>query len=470
MGADDATTVRLCGPLGVELSGRHAVLPGRQGRLAFAYLVVNRRRAVGRDELIELLWPQSLPADPGEALSALLSRVRRTVGADVLRGRRELELVLPSGRGSTSRPRWTPPSAPTRRSRPATRSARGAPPQRVWRSPAAASWPATRRRGRRIAAARSPSCGCARWRRWRPPASRSEAIGSPTPSAPRARRSRPRRFARAATGCSWRRSPGAATSAEALRAYDDLRVLLRDELGTAPGADVQALHRRLLDPTLPPGMEAPLAEAPSREARRLVTVLCAELTQLATPLDPEELRPVEAEAQRHACAVVEGFGATAHALSAGTLVAVFGAPVAHEDDAERAVRAGLRICELGLAGRAGVASGEAIVALGGPQAGTATGGMTSAAVALQRIAPPGGTRSTPPRATRPPTRCASSRSPGPRPPGAPPGSPGAAARHALRRPRPRAGAAARAARATLSRAPAAPGHHHRRGRGSARPG
>ena len=73
-------------------------------------------------------------------------------------------------------------------------------------------------------------------------------------------------------------------------------------------------------------------------------------------------------------------------------MAVFGAPVAHEDDAERAVRAGLRICELGLAGRAGVASGEAIVALGGPRGGRARpGGMTSAAVALQRVAPPGGT-------------------------------------------------------------------------------
>ena len=51
MGADGATTVRLCGPLGVELAGREVVLPGRQGRLAFAYLVVNRRRAVARDEL-----------------------------------------------------------------------------------------------------------------------------------------------------------------------------------------------------------------------------------------------------------------------------------------------------------------------------------------------------------------------------------------------------------------------------------
>jgi DNA-binding SARP family transcriptional activator len=95
MAADGATTVRLCGPLGLELSGREATLPGRQGRLAFAYLVVNRRRAVARDELVELLWPQRLPADPGEALSALLSRVRRAVGADVLTGRRELELALP---------------------------------------------------------------------------------------------------------------------------------------------------------------------------------------------------------------------------------------------------------------------------------------------------------------------------------------------------------------------------------------
>ena len=46
---------------------------------------------------------------------------------------------------------------------------------------------------------------------------------------------------------------GRGNVAEALRAYDDLRVLLRDELGTAPGADVQALHRRLLDPTSHPG-------------------------------------------------------------------------------------------------------------------------------------------------------------------------------------------------------------------------
>ena len=59
MSAAARTTVRLCGPLRVELEGREVVPPGRQGRLLFACLVVNRRRGVARDELIELLWPGS---------------------------------------------------------------------------------------------------------------------------------------------------------------------------------------------------------------------------------------------------------------------------------------------------------------------------------------------------------------------------------------------------------------------------
>src|SRR5215204_3186009 len=86
--------IRLCGPLAVALEGREAEPPGRQGRLLLAYLTVNRARASSRDELIDLLWPQRPPADPGEALSALLSRLRRTLGAHVLPGRRELVLVL----------------------------------------------------------------------------------------------------------------------------------------------------------------------------------------------------------------------------------------------------------------------------------------------------------------------------------------------------------------------------------------
>jgi len=82
-------------------------------------------------------------------------------------------------------------------------------------------------------------------------------------------------------------------------------------------------------------------------------------------------------------------------------MAVFGAPVAHGDDAERAVRAGLRVLEgidglnsehgLDLAARAAVNTGEAIVSLGaaGDGGALATGDVVNTASRLQSAAPPG---------------------------------------------------------------------------------
>ena len=51
--------IRLCGPLTASLSGRpvESALPSRQGRELFALLVLERRRAVAREELIDALWP-----------------------------------------------------------------------------------------------------------------------------------------------------------------------------------------------------------------------------------------------------------------------------------------------------------------------------------------------------------------------------------------------------------------------------
>jgi len=56
-------------------------LRGRQGRLAFAYLVSERDRPVSRDELIELLWPDRTPPAFEVALSALLSKLRAMLAA-----------------------------------------------------------------------------------------------------------------------------------------------------------------------------------------------------------------------------------------------------------------------------------------------------------------------------------------------------------------------------------------------------
>ena len=93
---DEGWDIRLCGPVLVEANGHRldAGLPGRQGRLLFAYLVLNRSRGCPRDELIDALWPEGPPAAADSALSALLSKLRRALGEGVLTGRGELRLQL----------------------------------------------------------------------------------------------------------------------------------------------------------------------------------------------------------------------------------------------------------------------------------------------------------------------------------------------------------------------------------------
>jgi DNA-binding SARP family transcriptional activator len=69
-------------------------LPGRQGRLLFAYLAVNRDRVATRDELAEALWPRELPSAPDLALSALLSKLRRLLPDGAVGGRSAIRLEL----------------------------------------------------------------------------------------------------------------------------------------------------------------------------------------------------------------------------------------------------------------------------------------------------------------------------------------------------------------------------------------
>jgi DNA-binding SARP family transcriptional activator len=91
------TLVQLCGRFIVDLEGRRveAALPGRQGRLLFAYLVLNRDRPLARSEVVEAVWSRQLPRDPADALAALLSKVRAVLGNRYLEGRGDLTLVLP---------------------------------------------------------------------------------------------------------------------------------------------------------------------------------------------------------------------------------------------------------------------------------------------------------------------------------------------------------------------------------------
>jgi len=85
-----------------------------------------------------------------------------------------------------------------------------------------------------------------------------------------------------------------------------------------------------------------------RDERRVVTALFADLvgsTSLGERLEPEELKLVVGEAVARIVAAVEAYGGTVKDLAGDGVLALFGAPVAHEDDPERAVRTGLRIVD-----------------------------------------------------------------------------------------------------------------------------
>jgi DNA-binding SARP family transcriptional activator len=91
--------IQVCGRIAVEREGRRVegALPGPQGRLGFAYLIVHRHRPVTRDELADALWDDAPPERSERGLSALLSKLRRVLGPDALDGTTSLHVRLPQG-------------------------------------------------------------------------------------------------------------------------------------------------------------------------------------------------------------------------------------------------------------------------------------------------------------------------------------------------------------------------------------
>jgi DNA-binding SARP family transcriptional activator len=86
--------VQLCGRLVIEADGQRIdqKLPGRQGRLLFGYLVMNDDRPLTRDELLAAAWGDG-PVPDGDVLSPLLSKLRRVVGSDRIQGRSEVRFI-----------------------------------------------------------------------------------------------------------------------------------------------------------------------------------------------------------------------------------------------------------------------------------------------------------------------------------------------------------------------------------------
>jgi SARP family transcriptional regulator, regulator of embCAB operon len=243
--------VQLCGRFVVWLEGRRVdhALPGANGRLLLAYLVLNRLRRMDRDELLTAVYGEDAPPDHQPRLSVLLSKLRRAVGPDVLCGRSEIELVLPRdafvdveaafealhrAQSHVANREWAEAWGPSGvayhvASRPLLQGH-----DRQWLD----EW------RRRLDEVRLSGLECFAAAR----------LGLGGPSLPQAEECGRRLiqlapFRETGYRILMEALEQRGNTAEALLAYDRLRVLLHDELGVAPSPAVQSVHRRLLGTT-----------------------------------------------------------------------------------------------------------------------------------------------------------------------------------------------------------------------------
>ena len=239
------TRIHLCGRLTAEVDGRRIEddLPGRQGRLLFAYLAVNRLRPAPRAELVDALWGDDAPASPDAALSALLSKLRKLVR---LEGRSDVRMLLADAAwldvDAAQEALHRAEAAAARGDLPGAYS-----PARVAQHVAArellpaeqAPWVEELRRrlegvylrGLELVAESSLAIG-----------------GSEVDTAARAARALVERAPFRETGYRLLMQvlDAQGNRAEALQLYERLRLVLRDELGATPSQRTQDLHRLFL--------------------------------------------------------------------------------------------------------------------------------------------------------------------------------------------------------------------------------
>ena len=264
----EGTRIELCGRLRLHLGGeqREAALRGRQGRLLFAYLVLHRGRPVRRDELVEALWAGEGAPPSDTALAPVLSRLRGALAPGSIEGRDQVTLVLPE-------PVWIDveaAAAELERARAALREADLAAAASAAREAAALAEPGLLP-GFEAPWLDGPRADLRDLRVEALEVAAEAGLGLGGPDLPPAEAD-----ARAAVAASPYRESARAVLirvlqargniAEALLAFEDVRTLLRDELGTSPGPELLALHEQLLHPqaaapatVVPPPAAAPAA-------------------------------------------------------------------------------------------------------------------------------------------------------------------------------------------------------------------
>ena len=380
---------RILGPLEVWDRGGTIELPRRKQRALLVFLLLRAGETVSTDALIEALWGEGAPRTARASLQNTVAQLRRLLGPGVVAsepGGYRLEVVSEQ----VDLGRFERLTAEARSGVAAERAERLREALGLWRGPPLAELvyePFAAQEVARLEELRTAAyedlidaelaCGGGG-----DLVAELEALVAEHPFRERFRAQLMLALYRAGR------------QAEALDAYRAARRTLVDELGIEPGAPLSELEQAILrqDASLAPAAPAQRPSAhPPEERRKTVTVLFADL-EAHEAIDPELLREATIDALGRVRDVLEAHGATIEQRAGDEVMAVFGIPQAHEDDALRATRAGLELVanrDAKVELHIGVETGEVLAGADDTGHGFATGSAVTVAKRLREHAGPG---------------------------------------------------------------------------------
>ena len=395
--------LRLLGPLELLRAGTPVALGGAKPRALLAVLALDLGHVVSVDRIVEALWPADTPESAAHAVQVYVSQLRKALGPII--ATRSPGYVLELGRGCVdvhvfarlaeegrqALRAGSPESAETE-----LREALA-----LWRGPALADFlyepfaqtEISRLEEMRTVVLEERIVADLALGRHAELVSELEALVQAQPL-----RERPRAQLMLALYRSGRQ-------ADALAAYRAARETLVEELGVDPGHELKELEAAILrqDESLLLD-EAPLAR-PAMQFRRLVTILFVDVVEsmaLAEKLDPEALGRVLRRYFETVSAALTRHGGTVEKYAGDAVMAAFGIPVSHEDDALRAARAALdvqagiaalneqlgREHDVGLEIRIGIEAGEVVATPTDTRQRLVTGEAVGLAAKLEQAAAP----------------------------------------------------------------------------------
>jgi DNA-binding SARP family transcriptional activator len=350
---------RILGPLEVVEDGRAVPLDRRRLRALLAFLLLHANELVSSDRLIDEVWGPEPPKTAGASLQNYVSRLRKAIGTEAIASQPP-GYVLRIDPERFDLARFERLTAEARGAEPRERAEKLRAALALWRGPALddlAFEPFARDEVGRLEEARLAAledCIDAELEIGRD----GELVGGleelveQHPLRERFRAQLMRALYR--TG----------RQADALAAFQAAREVLTEELGLEPGEELRSLQQAILrqDASLGPAGEAAVERASDR---RTVTVLFCDLvgsTELAARLDPEAYRTLMSRYFELVREPIEQHGGTLEKFIGDAVLAVFGVPDLHEDDALRAVRAAVdaqsALRSEGIEARIGVSTGE----------------------------------------------------------------------------------------------------------------